>query len=349
MWTNRKSLVLGTRYHAGATPVIPIMKTCAKCNKQFSRIGTLNGKPFNLSSRRIHCLECSPFGTNGIRTKSWTDDQLIEAVKNSKSFAEAIRHLGLSPHGNTNKTLKKHIERLKLSTEHFQIYNKVRNNFLLKYKLEDIFTENSPVARATARRYLLRYQLIPYRCADTNCSLTYDDKGFPVWGGKNITLQLEHKNGKSNDYRLTNLCWLCPNCHSQTDTYAGKSASYKLSYKKITVAVRETNPLAAQHTCQECKKEFKPEKRTQKFCTSQCAKASKRKVKGKLSKDLLEKLLWEKPATTVCKDYGVSSNALKKLAREYGIDTPPRGYWAKVKAGKIGQQTGQASQGSLES
>lgn len=36
-----------------------------------------------------------------------------------------------------------------------------------------------------------------------------------------MTLQLEHKNGNNQDYRLSNLCLLCPNCHSQTSTYAG--------------------------------------------------------------------------------------------------------------------------------
>lgn len=32
-------------------------------------------------------------------------------------------------------------------------------------------------------------------------------------------MQLDHRNGKNDDNRLENLRWLCPNCHSQTDTY----------------------------------------------------------------------------------------------------------------------------------
>lgn len=38
-----------------------------------------------------------------------------------------------------------------------------------------------------------------------------------------LTLQLDHINRVNNDHRLTNLRFLCPNCHSQTDTYAGKN------------------------------------------------------------------------------------------------------------------------------
>ena len=30
-------------------------------------------------------------------------------------------------------------------------------------------------------------------------------------------------NGKNNDHRIENLRFLCPNCHSQTATYAGKN------------------------------------------------------------------------------------------------------------------------------
>jgi 5-methylcytosine-specific restriction endonuclease McrA len=41
--------------------------------------------------------------------------------------------------------------------------------------------------------------------------------------GKPLSLHLDHKNGKNNDHRIENLRFLCPNCHSQTATYAGKN------------------------------------------------------------------------------------------------------------------------------
>jgi 5-methylcytosine-specific restriction endonuclease McrA len=47
--------------------------------------------------------------------------------------------------------------------------------------------------------------------------------GISEWLDKPISLQLDHINGINNDHRIENLRFLCPNCHSQTDTYAGKN------------------------------------------------------------------------------------------------------------------------------
>lgn len=43
-----------------------------------------------------------------------------------------------------------------------------------------------------------------------------------MWNNKPLVLQLDHINGVSSDNRIENLRIVCPNCHTQTITYARK-------------------------------------------------------------------------------------------------------------------------------
>lgn len=43
------------------------------------------------------------------------------------------------------------------------------------------------------------------------------------WNGKHITLEIEHIDGNSYNNRPENLALICPNCHSQTETYKGRN------------------------------------------------------------------------------------------------------------------------------
>ena len=111
--------------------------------------------------------------------------------------------------------VKERIKLLNIDTSHFK-GRKSKSSSNPIYTLEEILVENSSyenIARLKSR--ILKANLLEYKCM--NCGNTGE------WNGKPLVLQLEHKNGKHNDHRLFNLCFLCPNCHSQTDTYAGKN------------------------------------------------------------------------------------------------------------------------------
>ena len=56
--------------------------------------------------------------------------------------------------------------------------------------------------------------LLTYECA--LCKIS-------EWAGKKLSLELDHKNGDKFDWRIENLRLLCPNCHSQTDTWGGRN------------------------------------------------------------------------------------------------------------------------------
>lgn len=48
--------------------------------------------------------------------------------------------------------------------------------------------------------------------------------GIQIWRGRPLSMHIDHINGVHDDHRLENLRMLCPNCHSQTETYGGRNA-----------------------------------------------------------------------------------------------------------------------------
>lgn len=60
------------------------------------------------------------------------------------------------------------------------------------------------------------------------CNGCYND----TWRGKPITLELEHKDGNSDNNVEDNLELLCPNCHSQSPTYKAKNKGNGRHYRR---------------------------------------------------------------------------------------------------------------------
>lgn len=52
------------------------------------------------------------------------------------------------------------------------------------------------------------------------------------------------------------------------------------------------------------------------------------------TRDELWSLVWSKPMKTQAQELGISDVGLAKACRKVNIPRPPRGYWAKLKAGK---------------
>jgi 5-methylcytosine-specific restriction endonuclease McrA len=149
--------------------------------------------------------------------RKWTDEQLTEVVKTSFSLAGVIRGLGLCLFGQSYVTVKKHIKRLNLDTSHFTGRGHLKgktHNWSKAISLDQILVKGSGFNTFHLKHKLLKLGLLEYKC--TICKLV-------DWQGKCLSLQLDHVNGDSSDHRFENLRLLCPNCHSQTDTFAGKN------------------------------------------------------------------------------------------------------------------------------
>ena len=77
--------------------------------------------------------------------------------------------------------------------------------------------------RHKTARYHLKNRLLRVGVLKRECAIC----GITEWQGKPLAFDLDHINGINNDNRLENLRILCPNCHSQTETHAGKNNLHK--------------------------------------------------------------------------------------------------------------------------
>jgi 5-methylcytosine-specific restriction endonuclease McrA len=176
--------------------------------------------------------------------KLWKDEKLILAVKQAFSFEGVCYVLGLAP---SNDSIRKRITELGLSTEHW--YRKQSIPKAHKIPLEEILIKDSSYTYTSA----LKQKLVISGLMENKCVIC----GTTEWMGKPISLQLDHINGDRRDNRIGNLRILCPNCHSQTDTYSGKNTSKEK--RKCREKVRYACPYCGRLThdskrgaCQKC-------------------------------------------------------------------------------------------------
>jgi DNA-binding CsgD family transcriptional regulator len=80
--------------------------------------------------------------------------------------------------------------------------------------------DNYLVVGRRVNRFHLKTYLFNAGLKENRCELC----GITDWLGRPLTMALHHVNGDSRDNSLENLQIVCPNCHAQTENFAGRNA-----------------------------------------------------------------------------------------------------------------------------
>lgn len=251
--------------------------------------------------------------------KKWTEQNLIEAVKNNISLRQTILSLGLCGRGGGSyKHIQQKIKELNLSTSHWLGQGHLKgksHNWNNKISLEDVLVENSTYSVGSLKERLIKENILLNQCAE--CLL------LPTWNNKKLVLQLDHINGVHNDNRIENLRLLCPNCHSQTETFCRGQGKAKITKKKCPdcdVSISDSAKrcfdcaIKARNKCTDCKITISEDAQRCKSCAGKEIQIKKIKWPPV---EILEERLKTTAYTTLAKELGVSDNAIRKHIKNH--------------------------------
>lgn len=221
-------------------------------------------------------------------------EKLVNIISESGSLREVQKKLYNSKrvYGSRHNKIVEKINSLDIDLKELKkrgLENLNEDSRFNKIDNEEVFVQNSKYSNNTSvKKRLFKDFGWKNKCSECTVEGIYNDKP--------LTLQLDHINGIPDDNRLENLRLLCPNCHSQTATFAGRNT------KKV-------------HLCEDCSEE----KLTK--ASKKCSTCSKNR-KITVSTNEMTSLLIEKRGNLrkVGEKLLVSDNAIRKFCLKNLID-----------------------------
>lgn len=141
-----------------------------------------------------------------------TDDEIVKVALESHSATSAAAKLGIK-----YETFRVHAKRLNVfnTNQSGKGTSKPKTDGLGKIPLSEILEGKHPQYQSNKLRKRLIDEGVKNNCCEV-CNVS-------EWLGKPLSLEVDHIDGDRYNHRLNNLRIVCPNCHSQTETYRGRN------------------------------------------------------------------------------------------------------------------------------
>lgn len=201
-----------------------LAEAAENCSNIDEVVAYLGARPYHqlrshLFRRFEHfCIDVShftPFGRGARSHPKPTRSEILTAVTESSSIAEALRKLRLPDTSAKRKRFHTWVTEFGIDVSHFlgQAHQRGKSGPRPRKESVDVLVRHE--GRRRTKTLLLRRALlesgVPERC---------DECGTPPeWHGRPMTLEIDHVNGDWSDDRRENLRLLCPNCHATTTTW----------------------------------------------------------------------------------------------------------------------------------
>ena len=171
-----------------------------------------------------------------------TDEEILEKAPDSYSISDLMKKFGLQPEGSNHRSFKKRVLKLGLTFKP----RPISSISTIKRPVTDYLFKDGPAIGASN----LRKKLVKAGLKNNKCEICQ----IVEWCGKTLNFHLDHIDGDNTNNELTNLRILCPNCHSQTDTY-GK---LKTMSSNFTLTTDENGCIKKLRIIQRCNNCVKP-------------------------------------------------------------------------------------------